>query len=180
MLLKIPNREIHECFELKLANLYSSSNPVWFDLGKDLLAHLLANETDNVRNVFNQLLTRFISIRTTGHEFYYHGFIHGILAMAASQKSVEIKADQETGEGYADIILSNQESGTVVIMEFKKGTNTDEKRLSAAENAAKQIILKKYVDRFNKSGYTKIYGIGIGFGGKSCAVKSLGNLLEIS
>ena len=100
--------------------------------------------------------------------------------MVASEKSVEIKADQETGDGYADIILSNQESGTVVIIEFKKAMNNDEKRLSAAENAAKQIIQKKYVDRFNKSEYAKIYGIGLGFGGKSCAVKSLGNLLEMS
>ena len=100
--------------------------------------------------------------------------------MVASENSIEIKADQETSEGYADIILSHQDSGTVVIMEFKKDINNDEKRLAAAENAAEQIIRKKYVDRFNKSEYAKIYGIGLGFGGKSCAVKSLGNLLEMS
>ncbi|MBQ7738081.1 MAG: AAA family ATPase [Desulfovibrionaceae bacterium] len=178
--LKIPNREIREYFEQKLAWLYSESNPVWFKRGKKLLDHLLANETNDVCTVINQFLTHFISIRNTGHEFYYHGFLLGILTMVAPIKGVELKSEQETSDGYSDIIISNANSGTIVILELKRAENDDEKRRLAANNAAKQIINKKYVDGFDKSVYTKIYGLGVGFGGKACTIKPLDNLLEMT
>ncbi|MBQ7738601.1 MAG: AAA family ATPase [Desulfovibrionaceae bacterium] len=178
--LKIPNNEIFKCFELKLKKLYTKSNPVWLKRGKKLLGHLLANETNDVCSVINQFLTHFISIRNTGHEFYYHGFILGILTMVAQTEGVVLKSEQETGDGYSDIIISNENSGIVVILELKRTENDPAKRRSAAENAAKQIMNKKYFDGFDKSNYAKIYGLGIGFGGKECVVKPLGNLLEIS
>ena len=174
--LKIPNREIFECFAQKLEMLYSGSNPVWFSRGVQLLSSLLSNDTNNIWTIINQFLTNFISIRNTGSEFYYHGFILGILTMVASRKNVELKSEQETGNGYSDIIISQQSSGTIVILELKKTENDDAKRMSAAKNAVEQILDKKYVDAFDKSVYTKIYGIGVGLGGKACAVKSAGNL----
>ena len=104
----------------------------------------------------------------------------GLLLMVATSDKIKLESDQETGDGYSDIIISHAQLKIIVIIGIKKAENNDKKCLSAVKDATKQIIRKKYVDRFDKTKYLKIYGIGICFGGKSCAVKSLGNLLEMS
>ncbi|MBQ7738295.1 MAG: PD-(D/E)XK nuclease domain-containing protein, partial [Desulfovibrionaceae bacterium] len=178
--LKIPNREIRKCFELRLAHLYDKSNPVWLNRGRKLFLHLFANEANDAKKILNLLLTRFISIRNQGNESFYHDFMLRLLTMVAASDKIKLESDQETGDGYSDIIISHAQLKTIVIMELKKTENNDKNRLSAAKDATKQIIRKKYVDGFDKTKYLKIYGFGIGFGGKSCAIETLGNLLEMS
>ncbi|MBQ7738872.1 MAG: PD-(D/E)XK nuclease domain-containing protein, partial [Desulfovibrionaceae bacterium] len=178
--LKIPNKEVLKCFELKLKIIYASSNPAWLDLGEKLFLHLLANEANDAEEILNLLLGQFISIRNSGNELFYHGFMLGLLSMVAARDKIKLESDQETGDGYSDIIISHKQLKTIVIMELKKTENSDKKRLSAAKDATKQIIRKKYVDGFDNTKYLKIYGLGIGFGGKSCAIETLGNLLEMS
>ncbi|MBQ7738332.1 MAG: PD-(D/E)XK nuclease domain-containing protein [Desulfovibrionaceae bacterium] len=145
-----------------------------------MFLHLLANEADDARKILKRLLTRFIGIRNQGNESFYHGFMFGLSTMVAANDNIKLESAQETGDGYSEIIISHGQLKTIVILELKKTEDNAQDRLSAAKDATKQIIQKKYVDRFDTSEYTKIYGLGIGFGGRSCAIESLGNLLEMS
>ena len=174
--LKIPNSEVRKCFEIKLKKLYSKSNPVWLEYGKKLLSHLMVNEYEEASSILKKLLDRFISVRETGYEFFYHGFVHGILTMAIDEEDIDVESDTETGDGFADIILSNSTLKVAVILEFKKCENNYEARVSAANSATKQIIERRYAQKLINENYKTIYGLGLGCGGKSCVIKSLGNL----
>ena len=174
--LRIPNLEIHKCFEMKIKDLYSNSNSIWIGKSKSLLKHLLLNEYDDACTLINNLLGTFISLRDTGNEFFYHGFLQGVLALIVGSQGVILESEVDTGDGYSDLILEQRSTSTAVILELKKCENTDNARIKAANLAAKQIINVKYVQKFIAKRYRKIFALGIGFGGKSCEIKSLGNL----
>ena len=121
--------------------------------------------------------SEFLSIRNSGDELYYHGFMTGILGIAASTKGLEYYEEIETGTGFSDIIIDNFDSEIACILELKK-TEKLEYCYDAAQEATKQIIQKDYASKFISKGYKKIYGIGLGFAKKSCRIVSLGNLVE--
>ena len=74
------------------------------------------------------------------------------------------------------MVLKKKLTRTAVVLEFKKGKSDLSALTRSADAAASQIIEKKYAEPYIREGYSKVYGIGIGFGGKDCIVKSLGNL----
>ena len=174
--LRIPNLEIHKCFDYKIRKLYATSNPIWRLKAKRLLAHIFVNEKLSIRSDINELLHKFLSLRDTAKEFFYHGFIYGILSMVAQSENIHLQSEVESGDGFSDIILCNEYSKTAVILEFKKTKNDAQARIAASENAAHQIVEKNYVEELLQNNYTTIYGIGIGFGGKYCEITTLGNL----
>ena len=104
--------------------------------------------------------------------------MHATLGMVAIQNNITVKSEQESGDGYYDLIIDDVNSNTAVILEFKKCENNTKSRLNTAKNAAKQIIERNYAQQFIEDGYSKIYGIGLGFGGKHCELHPLGNLAE--
>ena len=173
---RIPNFEIQSCFKKNIQSFFNKYNDVWLKYGLDLLEHLLANATNYVSEIINFLLGKFISVRDTGYEAYYHGFLLGILTMVVSFKHVRLSSELEAGDGYTDITMTQRSSNTAIILELKKCENNSKARRTAANDAANQIINKKYAQRFIGDGYTTIYGMGLGFGGKECAIKPLGNL----
>ncbi|MGN0893794.1 MAG: PD-(D/E)XK nuclease domain-containing protein, partial [Succinivibrio sp.] len=127
--------------------------------------------------LISTMLKEFLSIRNTGDELYYHGFLTGILGLATATKGLEYHEEIESGTGFSDIIIDNFDSKTVCILELKK-TDKLEDCYDAAEAATKQIIKKDYASKFISRRYKKVYGIGIGFAQKSCEIVSLGNLVE--
>ncbi|WP_295363739.1 PD-(D/E)XK nuclease domain-containing protein [uncultured Succinivibrio sp.] len=116
-------------------------------------------------------------IRNTGDELYYHGFMIGILGLAAATKNFEYHEEIETGTGFSDIVIDSFDNKTACILELKK-TEKLEDCYDAAQTATKQIIQKDYASKFISRRYKKVYGIGIGFAKKSCEIVSLGNLVE--
>ena len=177
--LKIPNVEIFKCFELKLQEFYKNPDQSWTVKGKKLLKSFMTNDIDTATIIIGELLDRFISLRETGYEFFYQGFMHGILTMVAPLENIIVTAESECGDGYADITLYDEDSRTSVILEFKKSANNSAARTQAANRAADQIIRLRYAQQFIEKYCQKIYGMGIGFGGKLCVIKSLGNLAEL-
>ncbi|MGN0893680.1 MAG: PD-(D/E)XK nuclease domain-containing protein, partial [Succinivibrio sp.] len=119
----------------------------------------------------------FLSIRNTGNELYYHGFMTGILGLAAATKNFKYHEEIESGTGFSDIIIDNFDSEIACILELKK-TDKLEDCYDVADDATKQIIQKDYASKFILRRYKKVYGIGIGFAQKSCKIVSLGNLVE--
>jgi len=106
-----------------------------------------------------------------------HGFILGIVGLAASTRNLTVHEELESGEGFFDLILDNFDDKTCCILELKKAESLD-KCYAAAQEATAQIITKNYAEEFIGDRYKRVYGIGIGFAKKSCEIISLGNLAD--
>ncbi len=166
---KIPNKEITDCFRKRIELLFSDNNTQWFEKAESLKNSLFKNEKDEVQALINELLINFVSVRNTANESYYHGFLAGILSITLDENT-EIKSDKESGNGFSDLTLVTYSKKIAIIIEFKKlekGENFDD----VCSEALKQIEDKKYAYPYEQKGYT-IIKYGIGFLGKECMVKS--------
>ena len=170
---KIPNYEVRKAFEKRLEVLYSEDDPTWSSQGYNLLDALLCNDIAKAQDIINTVLKTYISIRHSGHEQYYHGFMQGLLIEAVTDCGITMLDESESGLGYSDIILKDSSNDRAVILEFKRAATDD--CLEVANEATEQIIEKRYADSFDEQ-YTEVYGIGIGFFKKKCKIASLGNI----
>jgi len=175
--IRIPNREVYECFKAKQEMLYGEDNQEWFNQALRLVDLLMENNVKEAMPLINRMLKQFLSVRNYGSELYYHGFMLGVIGLAASTRSLTIHEELESGDGFTDLILDNFDDKTCCILELKKAESLD-KCYAAAQDATAQIITKNYAEEFVGKRYKKIYGIGIGFAKKSCEIISLGNLAE--
>ena len=169
---KIPNLEILECFENNIKERFG--NVVKEDnLALNISNALLEGNVDFVQNKLGPLLRSFVSIRDTAtrapHENYYHGFLNGIFTNCKDNLG-EYHSNYESGDGYPDIFFKDSDCRKVAIIEIKSAPiGSDIETLS--EKAISQIEDKKYAEPLKSNKTVKsIYGYGITFAGKSCAV----------
>ena len=175
--IRIPNREVYECFKAKQEMLYGEDNQEWFNQALRLVDLLMENNVKEAMPLINRMLKQFLSVRNYGSELYYHGFMLGVIGLAASTRSLTIHEELESGDGFTDLILDNFDDKTCCILELKKTESLD-KCYAAAQEATAQIITKNYAAKFIGKRYKKVYGIGIGFAKKSCEIISLGNIAD--
>ena len=169
---RIPNLEILECFEHNIKERFG--NVVKKDnLALNISNALLEGNVDFVQNKLGPLLRSFVSVRDTAtrapHENYYHGFLNGIFTNCKDNLG-EYYSNIESGDGYPDILFKDIDCRKVAIIEIKSATiGSDIETLS--EKAISQIEDKKYaVPLMSNKTVKSIYGYGITFAGKSCAV----------
>ena len=169
---RIPNLEILECFEHNIKERFG--NVVKKDnLALNISNALLEGNVDFVQNKLGPLLRSFVSVRDTAtrapHENYYHGFLNGIFTNCKDNLG-EYYSNIESGDGYPDILFKDIDCRKVAIIEIKSATiGSDIETLS--EKAISQIEDKKYAEPLMSNKTVKsIYGYGITFAGKSCAV----------
>ena len=169
---RIPNLEILECFEHNIKERFG--NVVKEDnLALNISNALLEGNVDFVQNKLGPLLRSFVSVRDTAtrapHENYYHGFLNGIFTNCKDNLG-EYHSNYESGDGYPDILFKDIDCRKVAIIEIKSATiGSDIETLS--EKAISQIEDKKYAEPLMSNKTVKsIYGYGITFAGKSCAV----------
>lgn len=177
--IRIPNNEVALCFKSKFENFYTKNNHQWFNQTLSLVDLLMENKTDEAQKLISSMLKEFLSIRNTGDELYYHGFMTGILGIAAATKGLGYYEEIETGTGFSDIVIDSFDNKTACILELKKTEKLDD-CYDASQAAINQIIQKDYAAKFISRRYKKVYGIGIGFAKKSCEIVSFGNLVESS
>ena len=177
---RIPNQEILYCFNKKRELLFGENNPYWYNQALKLVDLLMANKTDEAQALISSMLKEFLSIRNTGDELYYHGFMVGVIGIASAAKGISFHEEIESGDGFPDIVLKNDATDTVAVIEFKKGRNERLERIQCAEDAAKQILDKRYAEPYLAEKYKNVFAIGIGFGGKDCYIQTLGNLAKSS
>ena len=169
---RIPNLEILGCFnnniEERFGNVVKRDN-----LALNISNALLEGNVDFVQNKLGPLLRSFVSIRDTAtrapHENYYHGFLNGIFTNCKDNLG-EYHSNYESGDGYPDIFFKDSDCRKVAIIEIKSAPiGSDIETLS--EKAISQIEDKKYAEPLMSNKTVKsIYGYGITFAGKSCAV----------
>ena len=118
--IRIPNKEVLSCFREKQDDLYGRNNPYWFNQAKTLVDLLMENKTEEAQSLIGTMLKEFLSVRNSGSEFYYHGFMTGVLGLACAAKSIEFHEEIESGDGFSDLILDNFDAETVCILELKR------------------------------------------------------------
>jgi hypothetical protein len=168
--IKIPNKEILNCFENKAKYLFGRKNSEWMEKAYSLRDALFAGKAEDAQKIIDNMLMTFISFRDTAYESYYHGFMTGVLSMMITE-GIAQKSNQESGNGYSDIILMDG-CNSAVILEFKKcETNTPRCLKQTCEDALEQIIRNQYDFSLKQDGYADILMYGIAFHGKKCLVK---------
>ncbi len=171
---KIPNKEILDCFRKKRKYIFSRKNPEWLEKGLRLRDALFSGRTDEVQNIIDSMLMTFISFRDSSCESYYHGFMTGVFSMVKTA-DMEISSNQESGNGFSDVIIKNESSKLAVILEFKKCGNGDPAtRDMVCAEALEQIEVKQYDFDLKHRGYAEIIKYGIAFYGKCCTVSMAG------
>lgn len=168
--LMIPNREIRELFILQIQEWFADT--VAADTNKlDELCRAFPEENAEViEKLFNDYLWNTISIRDTASakewkENFYHGILLGLLGHMGNWL---VKSNEESGEGYSDILIEVPESRTGIVIEMKYA---EEGRLEYACRAAlQQIEDRKYAARLISDGMTSIVKYGIACYKKHCRV----------
>ncbi len=165
---KIPNNEVLECFSEKAETIFSEGNPEWLEKAMTLRDTLLSGDTEQAQDIMNAMLRRFISVRDTSHEYYYHMFLSGVLSITSAE-DIDVISQIEEGDGYPDIIIDNTRNREAVILELKKADGKKYSQLEKwAEEALDQIKTHDYDRDFRDRKYRKIFSFGISFFGKEC------------
>ena len=169
--IRIPNEEVRKCFENRAKHLFSDDNSEWKDKVLSLRDELFNANAAGVQHIINDMLINFISVRDTSYESFYHGFMTGALSIATSNE-VKMTSNQESGDGFSDLILQRKKDQSAVILEFKK---SDSDSLAAqfklCDKAIEQISQNRYDFKLKQDCYERIVKYGIAFYGKSCMVK---------
>ena len=168
--LTIPNMEIRSIFTKQIMGLFLKE--VEKD-GEQLNAFCKALEEGDapqVERLFTGYLRRTISIRDTfarkeRKENFYHGILLGILGY---KKEWYIRSNEETGDGYSDIVIKIRDKEIGIIIEIKYAENA--RFEEACQSALKQIEERNYIESLREDDFHTIYRYGIACYKKRCKV----------
>lgn len=168
--LVIPNLEVRELFVTQIMEWFGETAVQ--DTAKiDAFCEAFpAADGKTVEEGFNDYLWHMISIRDTfsrkeRKENFYQGILLGLLRY---KENWVIKSNEESGEGYCDILLEVPESRTGVVIEVKyaEGGALDK----VCGEALRQIEGKKYDARLADDGMERIVRFGVACYKKRCRV----------
>lgn len=176
--LRIPNLEIRDIFKTQIMEYFKESVAKDGDMLGRFCKALKNGEEKKVEDIFESYLKKTISIRDTFvrkemKENFYHGILLGILGI---KEEWGVFSNQETGEGYSDILIETENSETAILIEVKyAGIEVkyagDGNLDVACERALKQVEERKYDEELRENGVDKILKYGIACYMKRCKVK---------
>ena len=170
--LRIPNLEIRECFETNILQHFKESSTQGENKAMLIAKALFEGDSETAKTNLKKLLKGYVSVRDFATkakpENFYHGFLSGVFTNCSDSIS-DYQSNSESGDGYADIILKNDD--TVVIIELKVAEN-DRCIKDTALTALKQIEDRKYAENYVLSDIIdNVYCYGISFYLKSCIIE---------
>ena len=153
--LRIPNLEIRDIFKTQIMEYFKESVAKEGDMLGRFCKALKNGEEKKVEDIFESYLKKTISIRDTFvrkemKENFYHGILLGILGI---KEEWGVFSNQETGEGYSDILIETENSETAILIEVKYAGdgNLD----VACERALKQVEEESMMRNLGKTEWTK-------------------------
>lgn len=170
--LVIPNREIRWIFVRQISEWFLQETKK--DTGK--LEHFCRafekNDVSAIETGFTSYLKKTISIRDTNvkktmKENFYHGILLGLFA---HMHDWEVLSNAESGDGYSDIIMKNEDRGIGIVIELKYAENADFD--AACQEALHQIMDRDYEEILVHDGLRTIRRYGIACYKKRCKVIS--------
>ena len=172
--LKIPNLEIRDIFQAQIMEYFKESVKKDGDTLSRFCEALKNGKEKNVEKIFESYLKKTISIRDTfvrkaSKENFYRGILLGILGV---KEGWGVFSNQETGEGYIDILIETENSEIAILIEVKYANDGDLDQ--ACERALKQVEERKYDEELRANGADKILKYGIACYMKRCKVKLAG------
>lgn len=172
--LKIPNLEIRDIFQAQIMEYFKESVKKDGDTLSRFCEALKNGKEKNVEKIFESYLKKTISIRDTfvrkaSKENFYHGILLGILGV---KEGWGVFSNQETGEGYIDVLIETENSEIAILIEVKYANDGDLDQ--ACERALKQVEERKYDEELRANGADKILKYGIACYMKRCKVKLAG------
>lgn len=170
MALKIPNEEIRSIFKNHIYEWFKDNVENDADRYTAFCQAFMDGDAQKIQTMFDGYLREMISIRDTSirkamKENFYHGVLLGILNFRTDWI---VKSNQESGEGYNDIMLMHEGSGIGIIIEVKYADNDNLDTECA--NALAQIDKLHYTDALTEFDPVKIYKYAIACYKKHCKV----------
>lgn len=168
--LKIPNREIRTIFTSQIMEWFkeaSQAEPLKLAAFCDAVQK---GDAEAVQSGLTDFLKKTISIRDTAvaknkKENFYHGILLGLLSQ---REEWRMKSNAESGDGYSDILIMDEDSGTGIVIEVKYSENNVLD--IGCREALDQIREKSYEAFLVEEGMTTIIKYGIAFFKKNCRV----------
>lgn len=165
----IPNESIRQIFIEQIQEWFKETTRKDENRLKDFCKAFEEGNAEAIEEQFNNYLMKTISIRdtfTTKKENFYHGVLLGLLSY---DPDWYITSNQESGDGYSDIMIEAEQARIGIIIEVKYAENI--KMLDkACKKALKQIKEKHYDQKLEKEGYETILNYGIACYKKRCKV----------
>ena len=170
LLLTIPNEEIRSIYKTHILSWFSDLVETDADRYKRFSDAFLAGDPTTIEQMFNQYLMETISIRDTSvkrsmKENFYHAILLGILKF---RRDWIVRSNQESGDGYNDImIVSNAKRlGLVIEVKYADNGNLD----AECAKAMAQIEKLNYTASLKEHEPERILKYGIACYKKRCKV----------
>ena len=164
MTLQIPNQEVRQCYERQIATYFSKDGTDYIQTGKELAARLVAGQSGAANTFLQNFLGRYVSVRDTGSEAFYHGLLLGLLSTSGR---LSLESNQESGDGYFDLRFVDAHDNVAVILELKKTDNPADLS-DTSRRALRQIHERRYFADYTGAGFRHVWLYGVAFSGKHC------------
>ncbi len=168
--LAIPNLEIREIFTEQIMELFKENIKKNGDAVNAFCCALQKGDAQNAEKGFSDYLRKTISIRDSfakrpTKENFYHGILLGLLGY---KDTWIISSNEESGEGYSDILVrsEDEEMGIVIEVKYAEDGNLE----AACKKALKQIERKHYEEELLTEGIGHILKYGIACYKKRCKI----------
>lgn len=168
--LAIPNREVCQIFVEQIQEWFEESVLNDGTAIRGFCNAVKEGKADEVEKQFGSYLRKTISIRDTFQpkvrkESFYHGILLGLLGSAGDWF---VRSNEESGEGYSDILVEMEEDEKGIVIEVKYSEDGEMERDS--KKALRQIKETDYGERLRRDGMREILGYGIACYKKKCRV----------
>ena len=123
-----------------------------------------------IEDSMNALLENSVSLRDTAtkeaKENYYHGIMNAALLY---RDRWQTHSNPETGDGYCDIMVENEEDDWGIVFELKYSKKAND-FTSALKEGKRQILKCRYVQRLKNRRYSTVHMYAVAFHGRKYIV----------
>ena len=169
--LVIPNKEVREVFVFQIQKWFEQAVERDEKSMQEFCHALAKGDADKIQQQLMKVLGQTISILDTKarnglKENFYHGLLLGLLK---SNPNWSVKSNEESGDGFADIIIRPEDPDAGIVLELKYTAEFQEME-NACKKAAEQIRERRYDEVLRNEGRNDILAYGIAFCKKRCRV----------
>ncbi len=167
----IPNKEVREVFVLQIREWFNRVVANDRASTEKINRGFLEGNVEDIQRELTHFLGESISVldtkaRNEEKEIFYHGILIGILK---SNVSWAVRSNRESGDGYADILITPKNPDVGIVIELKYARSFKELD-QACERALEQIRDRRYDEALREDGRSEILAYGIAFWKKRCKV----------